>query len=97
MRRWLNRQQFYIKAYHFAIIGMVIGFLTSIVISTGPINVPAFIAYGLVKGSFISTEAFCSLLVYAASSAVFSNFKPIPKFLNNGNTLRSFISGICFL
>ena len=38
-------------------------FLTGIVVSTGPITVPLFSAYGLVKGSFIATEAAASLTV----------------------------------
>ena len=28
-----------------------------LVLSTGPLSVPAFTAYGLVKGAFLSTEA----------------------------------------
>ena len=42
-------------------LGAVIGFLTGIVVTTGPISAPIFLASGLVKGAFIATEAAASL------------------------------------
>ena len=49
MRRWLAARNFRLKLWHMAVVGAVIGFLTGIVVSTGPINTPFFLAYGLVK------------------------------------------------
>lgn len=49
-----------------ALAGAVVGFLTGIFLSTGPLCVPAFLAYGLVGGAFIATEAAASLLVQAS-------------------------------
>ena len=45
-----------------------IGFLTGVVVSTGPLSVPAFAAYGLVKGAFIATEAAGSLALYISKA-----------------------------
>jgi uncharacterized protein len=41
-RRWLNAMNFRIRLWQLALAGAVIGFLTGIVISTGPLSVPAF-------------------------------------------------------
>ena len=77
-RRWLNAHGLRLRLWHLAIVGAVIGFLTGIVVSTGPINVPFFLAYGLVKGAFLATEAAGSLAIYSAKAAVFRNFGALP-------------------
>ena len=64
--------------WHLALAGAFIGFLTGVVASTGPITVPVFLAYGLVKGAFIATEAAASLAVYAAKVVVFRSFGALP-------------------
>lgn len=71
MRRVLGRQGFTIARWHLAIVGAAIGFLTGIVASTGPVNAPFFLAYGLVKGAYLSTEALASAFVYLTKSVVF--------------------------
>ena len=58
--------------------GAGIGFLTGLVASTGPINTPFFLAYGLVKGGFIATEALGSLSVYFTKIVVFRSFGALP-------------------
>ena len=55
-----------------------IGFLTAIVISTGPISVPVFLSYGLVKGPFLATEAASSLAVFASKTIAFQRFGALP-------------------
>ena len=59
-------------------IGLVIGFLTGIVVSTGPINAPFFLAYGLVKGAYLATEAAGSLAVYVSKALVFRSYGALP-------------------
>ena len=61
-----------------ALIGAGIGFLTGIVVTTGPLSVPVFLAYGLVKGAFLATEAAGSLGIYVAKSAVFRSLGAPP-------------------
>src|SRR6185436_13958479 len=54
-----------------AIAGAIVGFLTGMVLSTGPLSVPIFTAYGLSGGAFLGTEAASSLLLYAGKLATF--------------------------
>lgn len=71
VRRWLLARGFTIGLPGLAVVGAVIGFLTGIVASTGPINTPFFIAYGLTKGAFLSTEALGSAAIGLTKSTVF--------------------------
>jgi uncharacterized membrane protein YfcA len=77
-RRWLARRSIQFSLLHLALIGGVVGFLTGIVVSTGPITVPVFMSYGLVKGAFLATEAAGSLAVYGTKVAVFKHFGALP-------------------
>jgi hypothetical protein len=77
-RRWFARRAFTLGLWHLAAIGAPIGFLTGIVVSTGPITVPVFLSYGLVKGAFLATEAAGSLAVYAGKVLVFRRFGALP-------------------
>ncbi len=77
-RRWLASHHRRLGLVHLALIGLPIGFLTGIVVTTGPISVPVFLAYGLVKGAFLATEAAGSLGIYVAKSIVFRSFGALP-------------------
>lgn len=78
LRHYLARRQFKMKLWHMSVVAAVIGFFTGIVVSTGPINVPFFLAYGLVKGGFIGTEAMSSLSLFVTKALVFRNFGYLP-------------------
>lgn len=78
VRRWLSAKQFTVSLVHLAIAGAVIGYLTGIVVSTGPLNVPIFLSYGLVKGAFLATEAASSLGLYVAKSIAFRSAGALP-------------------
>jgi len=77
-RHWLDARTFRIRLWQLAVAGVVIGFLTGIVISTGPLSVPAFTAYGLVKGGFLATEAASSLALFVSKIATFREFGALP-------------------
>ncbi|KVV22569.1 hypothetical protein WK78_23970 [Burkholderia cepacia] len=77
-RRWLHARQFRIRLWRFALTGAVVGFLTGIVLSTGPLSVPAFTAYGLAKGAFLSTEAASSLALMVSKIVTFQQFGALP-------------------
>jgi len=77
-RRWLVARNYTIKLWQLSIIGALIGFLTGLVLSTGPLSVPAFTAYGLVKGAFLSTEAASSLMLYVTKVITFREFGAMP-------------------
>lgn len=78
LRRWLAARKLELHRGHLALCGLVIGFLTGIVVTTGPISVPVFLAYGLVKGAFLATEAAGSLGIYVAKAAVFRTYGALP-------------------
>jgi uncharacterized protein len=77
-RRWLTRRRFHLGPWLLIPTGAAIGFLTGIVVSTGPLSVPVFTAYGLAKGAFIATEAAGSLALYISKAATFSSFGAMP-------------------
>lgn len=77
-RRWLATRGLALGRGHLVVIGAVVGFLTGIVVTTGPITAPVFLQYGLVKGAFLASEAASSLAVYLSKAAVFRRFGALP-------------------
>jgi uncharacterized protein len=77
-RRWLALRDIRLHLWHLSVIGLLVGYLTGIVVSTGPITVPIFLSYGLVKGAFLATEAASSLAVYISKAVVFRTFGALP-------------------
>jgi uncharacterized membrane protein YfcA len=74
VRHWLARHELKITLWQLGLGGAVIGYLTGIVVSTGPLSVPLFLFYGLTKGAFLATEAASSLGLYLSKSATFQHF-----------------------
>ncbi len=68
-----------VSRFGLAVGGAVLGFLTGIVASTGPVNAPLFLGYGLVKGPYISTEAASSAFVYLTKSGLFTVLGALPQ------------------
>src|SRR5258706_13266119 len=77
-RRWLARHNLRINLWQLALAGALVGYITGIVVSTGPINAPFFLALGLVKGAYLATEALGSLAVYISKTVVFRTFGALP-------------------
>ena len=78
LRRWLAAHDLKPRLWHLTIIGAILGFVTGIVVTTGPISVPVFLMYGLVKGAFLATEAASSLAVYVAKTLTFRTLGAMP-------------------
>jgi uncharacterized protein len=93
IRRWLRNQSFKMRLPHMAIVGAVIGYLTGIVASTGAINTPFFLAYGLLKGAYIGTEAAASLAMFLAKGATFHQLGV----LDNRAILQGLLIGVFVL
>lgn len=74
MRHWLASHHLKLSLWHLAVGGAAIGYLTGIVVSTGPLSVPLFLFYGLAKGAFLATEAASSLGMYVSKSVTFQRF-----------------------
>jgi uncharacterized membrane protein YfcA len=77
-RRWLMARGLRVEAWHLALVGAGIGFLSGMVASTGPLNTPFFLAYGLVKGAYLSTEALGSMAIGLTKAIVFHRFDALP-------------------
>jgi len=71
IRRTMVRQAWRVRLWHLGIAGAVVGFLTGVVLSTGPLSVPIFTGYGLSGGAFLGSEAASALGLYAAKLATF--------------------------
>ena len=78
VRRWMMARDWKLGLWHLAGAGAGVGFLTGIAVSTGPINTPFFVMYGLVKGPFLSTEAMGSLAVFLAKALTFCTMGALP-------------------
>src|SRR6202171_2853669 len=74
VRHWLARHELKAKLWHLAVGGALIGYITGIVVSTGPLSVPLFLFYGLTRGAFLATEAASSLGLYVSKSVTFQRF-----------------------
>jgi uncharacterized protein len=87
-RRWLLARGFRMTLPGMAIVGGAIGFLTGLVASTGPVNTPFFLAYGLTRGSFVATEAVGSAAISLTKIVTFNAFGALsPATLINGLTV----------
>jgi uncharacterized membrane protein YfcA len=78
VRRWLRKTRFQMALWQLALAGAAIGFVTGIVLSTGPLSVPAFTSYGLTKGAFLSTEATSSLALMISKVVAFHQLGALP-------------------
>ncbi len=77
-RRWIESKKLQLRLWQLSIAGGAIGFLTGVVLSTGPLSVPVFTAYGLTKGAFLSTEAATSLMLYISKAVTFRELGALP-------------------
>ena len=77
-RRWLKARHLTIGLWQLSVCGAAIGFLTGVVLSTGPLSVPAFTSYGLTMGAFLSTEAASSLVIMVSKIATFRELGALP-------------------
>ncbi len=77
-RKYLARREWRLQAWHLIFPGALIGYLSGLMVSTGPINTPFFLAHGLTKGAFIGTEALGSFLVFGSKASVLSIFSALP-------------------
>jgi uncharacterized membrane protein YfcA len=72
VRRRLKNNRWTLSIKQLGFCGGCVGFLTGLVLSTGPVSVPIFTAYGLSGGAFIGTEAASALLLYVSKAGTFA-------------------------
>jgi len=78
VRRWMAAHDLRLQPVHLAMIGVPVGYLTGVAVSTGPLTAPLFLASGLAKGAFVGTEAASTLMVYLAKTVVFQTGGALP-------------------
>jgi uncharacterized membrane protein YfcA len=93
IRRWMRKQNFYLKLWQMSLVGAVIGYLTGIVATTGAINTPFFLAFGLTKGAYLGTEAASSLSILFTKGITFHQLG----FLNTIAIIQGLLIGGCVL
>ena len=62
----------------FALVGAGSGFLSALLGSVGPLMAPFFLAYGLVKGAYIGTEALSTVVMHLAKLAAYRGTDVLP-------------------
>lgn len=60
------------KARAFAWLGAVFSFVSALTGSVGPLMAPFFLAYGLVKGSYIGTEALATVVMHVVKLGAYA-------------------------
>jgi len=71
LRRFLSSPIVQVRLRHFPVVGAVFGFLSSIVVTTGPVMTPFFLAYGLRRGAYIATDSVCGFFMHVTRGIVF--------------------------
>ncbi|MGQ3003699.1 MAG: sulfite exporter TauE/SafE family protein [Hydrogenophaga sp.] len=71
LRRLIRRSHLQLSAWHMGFAGALVGFLTGLVLSTGPLSVPVFSGYGMSGGAFLGSEAASAVLLYAGKLGTF--------------------------
>ncbi|MCT8262915.1 sulfite exporter TauE/SafE family protein [Proteus terrae] len=77
----LRKHQIKMKTYQVIIAGAIIGYLTGVVFSTGPLTIPIFSAYGLTLGPLLATEAAASFVIYLTKALTFSQLGAVNSFI----------------
>lgn len=77
----LRNQQINMKPYQVISAGAIIGYLTGVVFSTGPLTIPIFSAYGLTLGPLLATEAAASFIIYLTKVLTFSQLGAVNSFI----------------
>ena len=93
IRRWMRQKNFYLKLWQMSLVGAGIGYLTGIVATTGAINTPFFLAFGLSKGAFLGTEAASTLSILFTKGITFHQLG----FLNTTAIIQGLLIGSCVL
>lgn len=69
--RHVRKQPHKMPLKAFAPLGAVASFLSALLGSVGPLMAPFFLAFGLVKGAYIGTEAMASLVMHVVKLATY--------------------------
>ena len=79
LRRLLLTRNFRVRLAHFGPLGAVVGAMSALVVTTGPVVTPFFLAYGLRRGAYIATEASCALVMHVVRGAGFASLSLVTR------------------
>ncbi|MGH7306862.1 MAG: sulfite exporter TauE/SafE family protein [Candidatus Rokuibacteriota bacterium] len=74
LRRILSTDFFRMRLRHFPALGAVVGLLSGLVVTTGPLNTPFFLAYGLRRGAYVGTESVCAMVMHLSRGAALARY-----------------------
>jgi len=74
LRRVLQRGRVRVRLAHMPLLGGVFGILSVLVVTIGPLTAPFFLSYGLRRGSFIATEAVCTIGMNVTRGIAFARY-----------------------
>jgi hypothetical protein len=74
LRRILAMDFFRMRLAYFPALGAVVGLVSGLVVTTGPLNTPFFLAYGLRRGAYIGTEAVCAMVMHLSRGAALARY-----------------------
>jgi len=85
--RFARARSWRIRRWHFVSLGAVMGLLSGVVGTVGPINAPFFINFGLVGGAYIATEAFGATLVHLTKTIMYGRLAALNESIVWGGVL----------
>ncbi|MCV7256245.1 sulfite exporter TauE/SafE family protein [Mycobacterium hackensackense] len=77
LRRLAAARQWRVRLWQMAFAGAAVGFLTGLILSTGPMSVPIFTGYGLSGGAFLGSEAAAAVVLYIGKTATFGEMNAL--------------------
>jgi uncharacterized membrane protein YfcA len=93
IRRWMDSSDRRMKLNQFPLLGAIMGFLSAIVSTTGPINAPFYISYGLTQGAYLSTEALGTAGIHLTKSLAYGKLST----LDQNGLIAGVALGACLL
>lgn len=74
LRRVLGGSRLRLRLAHFPALGAGFGTLSALVVTTGPLLSPFFLAYGLRRGAYIGTEAVCAAVMHVTRGVALARY-----------------------
>jgi uncharacterized protein len=74
LRRILATDFFRMRLRYFPVLGAVVGIISGLIVTTGPLNTPFFLSYGLRRSAYIGTEAVCAMVMHLARGATLARY-----------------------
>ena len=74
LRRILATDLFRMRLRYFPVLGAIVGLVSGLIVTTGPLNTPFFLSYGLRRSAYVGTEAVCAMVMHLARGATLARY-----------------------